>query len=434
MNRSTYLATPVVQHFAQWMAGHLDSTLFQHSYTNRLTQQRWTCQSLADAYRQYRWPHPSISLLDVDKGHTAASNAVALQALQQQLQGALGADLDDDMACQAAIEVMIWGGVQAHNVDWLIEHRQGLAALLAAVRDVIDQDDLDAAVLLSPGLRFNAGMTKVYSLICRDAIIYDSRVAAALGWAVVKYCALHGLSSVPAELAFPWAPAKEGNSAVPKNRNPGQGALVFPRLKAGTLHAQWNLRASWLLRGVLNSQVAANHEFASADGLRKLEAALFMLGYDLGTAPSANLAVQPLEWIEGVTPTKRHAFRYRITPSEIIVEGKASFPVAVINRTLTSLSTKFGTSAFPLANSADGVRAGTCQEGIGLAYLRATDKRGNVPDTSKLAAILKALGILTHAPQAGLWAINWDVLGVATTGPIDIAPILARLADDSDAD
>lgn len=438
MNRSIYLGKPVVQHFIKWMARHLDSTMFQHSYTNRMTGQSWSCQSLCDAYRQYHWPHPSIRRLDVDKGHTAESNATALLALKEELQGALNAELNDDIACQAAIEVMIWGGVQAHNVDWLIENRQGLAATLAVIRDAIDQDDPDATVLVSPHLRFNAGMTKVYSLICRDVIIYDSRVAAALGWAVVKYCTQQGLPAVPADLAFPWASAKESNSATPKNRNPGQGEFVFPRLKAGTLHAQWNMRASWVLRAVLACHNDPEHEFMSGDGLRKLEAALFMLGYDLGTTQNATQAmdqrIEEFDWIDGFTPSKRRPFRYRITPGEIIVEGKPRFSLAVINQTLSNLQVKFGSSPFPLANSADGVPAGTSQEGIGLAYLRATDNRGNAPDTSKLAAILKDLGILSYTRQGGLWTINYDLLVVAPTGKIDIGPILAGLADECETD
>lgn len=56
---------------------------------------------------------------------------------------------------------------------------------------------LNSASLINPilqrtGLRFNAGMTKVYSLLADSLIIYDSRVAAALGWIVVKYCQAPG--------------------------------------------------------------------------------------------------------------------------------------------------------------------------------------------------------------------------------------------------
>lgn len=88
-------------------------------------------------------------------------------------------------------------------------------------------------------------MTKVYSLICESLVIYDSRVAAALGWIVVKYCQAMGLRQVPTELRFPWAPAKSAPGASnPKQRNPSAGSLIFPTLRAGALHAEWNLKAS----------------------------------------------------------------------------------------------------------------------------------------------------------------------------------------------
>ena len=55
------------------------------------------------------------------------------------------------------------------------------------VAEVLRQGNLDSPEFFSD-LRFNAGMTKVYSLMCDNFIIYDSRVAAALGWLVMKYC------------------------------------------------------------------------------------------------------------------------------------------------------------------------------------------------------------------------------------------------------
>ncbi|MFJ3486784.1 hypothetical protein ACIPL1_25745 [Pseudomonas sp. NPDC090202] len=281
MNRSVYLATPAVQHFVEWLSRHLDSAALQHRYTHRKTRQDWQFQGVSDAWRQYHWSHPAISRLNVEKGSTAASNAKALAALQTDLQAALQR-MDDDAACQAAIEVMIWGGVQGRNVNWLQQNRKGLAATLVATRDAIDQGQLDVAILCNKALRFNAGMTKVYSLICRDFIIYDSRVAAALGWLVVRYCEEQGLSAVPKTLAFPWAAAKEDNTATPKNRNPGQGSLSFPRLRTGAFHAQWNMRASWLLHAVLASGAVTGEAFTGENALRNLEAALFMLGYDLG--------------------------------------------------------------------------------------------------------------------------------------------------------
>ena len=64
-------------------------------------------------------------------------------------------------------------------------------------------------------------MTKIYSLLVDDFIIYDTRVAAALGWAIVKYCREQKLEELPEYLRFPWGAAKEAPKTLrPKQRNP----------------------------------------------------------------------------------------------------------------------------------------------------------------------------------------------------------------------
>lgn len=286
MQRDTYLSTPMVTDFISWLARELDSdTLFQHRYVDRRSGAPWQCASLFNAYEGYAWNHPGNRRLGVQGGVCAHSNGVALAALRQDLQAAAQ---DDELCLQAAVDVMAWGGVKAGNVAWLTDHRQGLARLIQEVQTAIEAGDARAPVLRAPGLRFNSGMTKVYSLRCREFVIYDSRVAAALGWLVVIFCRLHGLAQVPAALCFPWAAAKEAQTMrAPKRRNPGEGGLKFPRLRSGPAHALWNMRASWLLGAVLRHPAAAQCRFntqvaAPNDPLRALEAALFMIGYDLG--------------------------------------------------------------------------------------------------------------------------------------------------------
>jgi hypothetical protein len=95
------------------------------------------------------------------------------------------------------------------------------------------------------------------------------------------------LSKVPEGLCFPWAAAKEGkNTLAPKRRDPGTGGLKFKVLRSGHHHAMWNMRASWVLSAVLAHPSAAGSRFhlvpTPNDPLRALEAALFMIGYDLG--------------------------------------------------------------------------------------------------------------------------------------------------------
>ncbi len=128
-------------------------------------------------------------------------------------------------------------------------------------------------------LRFNAGLSKVYSLLLDDFVIYDSRVAAALGWLVVRYCHAHQLSAVPGTLAFPWSSGREAASVSDaKRRDPSDGKYQFPRLGDARLHARWNLRASWLIQAL----AARLPDFCNLpDGIRALESSLFMWGYDL---------------------------------------------------------------------------------------------------------------------------------------------------------
>jgi len=285
MKRQAYLAVTHVAGFIDWLATELESdVLFHHQYVDRRRSEIWQCEGLFDAFEGYRWNHPGNQRLGYPAGNTPLSNAVALAALQQDLRVSLD---HDGRSLQATLEVMAWGGVTARNGDWLKANQQGLAATLRSVKAALDAGDDDASVLRAKSLRFNSGMTKVYSLICDDFLIYDSRVAAALGWLVVKYCKGKQLERVPAELCFPWAAAKEGqNSEVPKVRNPGEGGLHFKRLRAGHHHALWNLRASWLLSAVLAHPAASSSRFNQVEGpvtpLRALEAACFMIGYDLG--------------------------------------------------------------------------------------------------------------------------------------------------------
>lgn len=287
MKKIQYLADFHVSSFVEWMSQNIDSSTFEHRYLIRSNRRSWSCKSLSDACNQYDWPHPPIERLCVPGGSTFESNAKALRALEIDLKAALVFPYDDGLACIASIDVMYWGGVQARNAKWLADNREGLAKLLAETGEAFESGDASHPLICKSDFRFNAGMTKIYSLICSNFVIYDSRVAAALGWAVTKFCEEKSLSQVPDGLRFPWSPAKESETARnPKRRNPGKSSLQFPRLRTGRHHAEWNLKANWVLDAVINhpnsvvSDLNKTRDLASP--LRALEAALFMIGYDLG--------------------------------------------------------------------------------------------------------------------------------------------------------
>jgi len=410
MYRHQYLHS--VSDFIDWFASHLDHpSLFAHSYIDRRTARTLTFPTLFDACLQYRWKHKGA--YGSPAGTCLQSNDAALNSLRNVLQRGINSG-NDSQTLEASIEVMAWGGVQAGNVRWLTANAKGLAQTIASVCAALASDNLSHPLLTGhQPLRFNAGMTKVYSLLVNDFIIYDSRVAAALGWIVVKYCQHRQLSAVPRELAFPWAPAKGGATAqFPKNRDPGLGSCHFPRLISGELHAIGNLKAGWILAEVLLR--AAKNPFnnaSSVPALRQLEAALFMIGYDLplnghGVHQRAERDVGPeVDWTECYTAARGKLFHYRIDEDGIYLQDGRVYSVDVIDRMLGILIELFGSGPFPLANSATKV----CPPGIGTAYFQATEERGRLPDSSALAAVLHELGVFNFSRgRQEPWSLNFS--------------------------
>lgn len=316
---------------------------------------------------------------------------------------------------------MLWGGVARGNVPWLIENEEGLVDLVVRTQTAIDSEETNHAVFAEEGFRFNAGMTKVYSLICRDFIIYDSRVAAALAWAVVKYCLERGLSVVPEGLRFPPMPTRSE-----ARRNASEGALVFPRLTGAPMHVEWNMKASWLLERVLHHAKEKGSGFARIEGegraMRALESALFMLGYDLdkweggviARAPAAPHEAQvALQQWESAQMAGGDILQFSVTDVGIDIEFKPdlekvkSFGDEKIEATLLYLLKHFGTTPFPLANIADRVRAGDERNGMGTAWFLSAN--GNPPDTSRIAPALEKISMLARRDVPGETAAHWSL-------------------------
>lgn len=435
VKKADYLQLPVIQGFVEWLGTNLDNETFAHNYLQRRTQTNWQCTSLYDAYCQYRWPQSGVFAADF------SSNVQILDRLRLALRNAIDLNSDDALARSAAINVMAWGGVRNGNVSWLTTNEKGLADTLARVRNGLNAADTDQLRFLeetSP-LRFNSGMSKVYSLLCDDLVIYDSRVAAALGLAVTRFCQQQGILQTPAELSFPWAPAKTAIGARSSTRrDPRAGSLHFPRLKSGRSYAEWNLKASWLLLAVLESDAGRSSKFAQlgqpAERLRALEAALFMIGYDLHSGleamhPQEALSAE-LTWNECFTKSRSKAFHYRLEKESILVQEGVCFSADELNATLTILRDEFGETPFPLANQADTVATGNARMGLGTAYFKATGKPA--PHSSKLAAILEELGLFVRYRQSGTnalhWILDYQALGFDTAAsPIDMRVVLARL-------
>lgn len=278
MNKNQYLANQDVASFIMWFQQYMTADV-SHNYFNAKQNLEYTFTSLYGAFEKYDWPFNVAYPSDEQpiKGSTFEDSSAVLNKLKDELRTALKQS-NEQQLIEWACCVMKWGGVTNHNNKWLNNINNDVLAQIAMVKAMIEANDDNE--LTNEITRFNAGMTKVYSLLIDGFIIYDSRVAAALGWFIRKWCVETNRATIPQALAFPWMPAKENkNTLNPKNRNPSTGNLTFPSM--GTNHkkyATWNLRASWLLSASL--QGSPNTTFNN--DLRKLESALFMWGYDLG--------------------------------------------------------------------------------------------------------------------------------------------------------
>ena len=166
------------------------------------------------------------------------------------------------------------------NRDWARVHKHELAEKISKSLSILESPQPDCTAF-DGELRMNAGFTKIYALANPKLIAYDGRTGAALGFLVRQFCEKHRSLLDPA-LCFPWAPG-----ASTMNRNPSTELLHFKQLaNRSRFHAEWKIRASWLI-GAAAEQ--ANSPWCKGDdGLRRIEAALFMIGYDIPLAKKAH--------------------------------------------------------------------------------------------------------------------------------------------------
>ena len=265
MKCDEYLRQGEVQQFIEWLRPRVrGGAPFPHSYRTRKPAGDWCCGSIQEASEKYRW-----------RGEGFGANQEQLDRLAKDLQQAMECG-DTQRFVKAVVETLKWGNV-AHRatVAKLRELGDEAPAAFCCASRLLDPSRADTSRL--DGVRYmNSGWTKVYSLLRDDFPMYDGRVGAALGYLVRLHCAEQRLERVPPPLRFRWL---RGRSA--HNRNPSCGTLKFPRLNHGVPRtwAECNVRAAWVLGAVRDEA-----RFGGLDPcrrLRALEAALFMIGYEL---------------------------------------------------------------------------------------------------------------------------------------------------------
>ena len=274
MKKTDYLQHEDVGAFINWLVPLLDQPgAFQHQYTQLKPKLHWQCDSLYSAYQNYQWKK---------LGLTATSKRLA--ALATVLQNSVHSN--DSAGCLAAShQILEWGGVTASNADNLLaKHTAGeLLPFFKRAYHELASDSADDAKI-PQHVEMNSGFTKLYALLMPDFVIYDSRVGAALGLLVRRFCEDKKRANVPDVLSFAYAKARPAKGHQPGRnpRDPSTALHQFPALRNDAVfHTRHNLRANWLLRGVLDKTNSRFNSLPDGQQLRALEAALFMIGYQV---------------------------------------------------------------------------------------------------------------------------------------------------------
>ena len=292
MNRQEYLREPSVINFVDWFRKtlrHESGYEFSHEY-ERLTKGKsekttpWACSSIYDAYKKYEWEF-NFTENDIKiRGSTYAESKEVLDRFSKQLRSAV--QKRDDVTChKICLMILEWGGVlgseKKGNKKYINEMKDGLSTYLSNSKSLFESHEITLARRYkTPGdetvnIKMNAGFTKIYSLLCDNFIIYDGRVGAAVGLLVRLYCEeKQHIESVPISLGF--YSGKAQSASV--NRNPSSKKYKFKMLSdSSPVHIRNNLKANWLLKEALSQD--CGKFTAEGDDMRKLEAALFMIGY-----------------------------------------------------------------------------------------------------------------------------------------------------------
>lgn len=266
MKQREYLRDQHVKAFIEWLRLRVRcERRFEHEYRMLQPACDWSCGSLFNAYENYCW-----------RGCSFAANQAELDCLRSRMRAAVAAN-DNHRFVEAACRILQWGGVVSSNKRRLCDLGQDALPTFRSAVDRLDPDRADTS-MLGEVRYMNSGWTKVYALMLDGFPIYDGRVGAGMGHMVRLYCTECGeLSEVPALLRFRWLRGKGSH-----NRNPSVDSLEFPNLIHGNpaAWAECNVWSAWIL-GAVCDEGKFGEIFPEERRLRALEAALFMIGYEL---------------------------------------------------------------------------------------------------------------------------------------------------------
>lgn len=288
MDRLHYLADPDVRGFTRYLRGLVIEGNGAVLGVGKGSRRR-PVRSLLDAQLAFRWRGRDFSQVNRD-----------LETFRTELRAALAACAGGGSDCGSALaqyellyvcmKVLEWANLVKGALGYVTERAQseGLSDCLVRAAAVLDGDSDDAREFDAHELRHGPGMARLYAAMNDRTVAYNGRTAAALCLLCRHYLSSRGATgTIPKLISFRLTTTKA-------RHDPSRArALRFRRITSDSEHARWNIRANWII-----DAIAGDHALAARLGgkrrerMRRIEAALFMIGDDVCTRP-VRIAGQP---------------------------------------------------------------------------------------------------------------------------------------------
>ncbi len=139
--------------------------------------QFWECDSIKNAHDQYYWPWKNQNNQWVGNYE---ETSLELHRIRENLLNARAENQQENYLATCT-NLLNWGGgyrLAHHNMRWMRGLGLNLFNTLNSIEEQFTNNAPDFANIND--LRSNAGLTKIYSQVFSDFIIYDSRVAVSL--------------------------------------------------------------------------------------------------------------------------------------------------------------------------------------------------------------------------------------------------------------
>jgi len=274
---------------------------FNKSHWIASEQHQFNCNNFHDAYKNYRWtsnftaPHNAHSWFGNNTRVPTTdwnSTVNVLNRLSNALTQAITSN-NENITLEWCRCILEWGmgtrGRATLQNLMHLENNKKLCSFLNTLSKALNDPNLDINANLDrlvtlPGQSapwMSSGLAKIISLSSQNIIIMDSRVGAAL--CEIINCYLNACNQpIPDLLRLAWAPASYGrNFTGPVNRRKPVAITVgtdHPQFQRNTSWLKQQIKASWLLKATIDDNLFATKVSLTP---HQLEAALFMIGYNL---------------------------------------------------------------------------------------------------------------------------------------------------------